>query len=541
MSRTPIAAAGALVLAALAIARLVPVYRALSQTYDEPFHIASGMEWLSRGRYTYEAQHPPLARVADASGVYLAGIRLHGRESAWDEGNDILASRGEYWRNLTLARLGALPFFVLACAVIFLWARRWFSLGAAVWGVLLFSVVPPVLASASQATTDMACAATVVFALYEWVRWVERPNWRRSAWLGGAVALAVLSKFSSLPFLGACVLAVLAYFFLFRREWWRKTLAGRAKLLVLAAAVALLLVWAGYLFSFHSISEERGYEKTLVNISAVDSRYGRVLEKISSIPFPMPELFHGLYMVIRHNQAGHDSFLLGEYRDHGWWYFFLVILAIKTPIGFLLLAGAGMAIVIGQMMRRVWQRRLTVCFPIAILLVCMAANLNLGIRHILPIFPLLAVFAGYAAAKSFRNPARWVTAPAAVFLAGWAVADSWLARPDYIAYFNQLTGSHPERITVESDLGQDAYRLAMALKALGVNQVAARLNTTARLDQMGFPPVQDIPAFKKVTGYVAISDWFFEMGYAQNKSYAWLRSYTPLQRIGKTIWLYKIP
>ena len=497
------------------------------------------MEWLSKGRYTYEAQHPPLARVADALGPYLSGLRSHGRDSGWDEGNDILYSRGGYWRNLTLARMGALPFFVLACAVIFLWARRWFSLGSAVWGVLLFSALPPVLASASQATTDMACAATVVLALYEFIRWVEKPDWPRSVWLGVAVGLALLSKFSSIPFLGACLLLALAYFLLLRREWLRKTLEGRIRLLLLASVVTLFLVWAGYRFSFHSISLERGFGKTLV--AAENTRYGRVFAEISAIPFPMPELFHGIYMVARHNRAGHDSFLLGEYRDHGWWSFFPIMLGIKTPIGFLLLAGAGMAVVISQVRRKVWQRRLLVCFPAAILFVCMASNLDLGVRHILPIYPLLAVLAGYAVAKAFRNPAKWVTAPAAILLVGWVVVDSWLARPDYIAYFNQLTGAHPEKITVESDLGQDAHRLSQVLKNLGAGQVAARLNTTAQLDQAGFPPVRDVPAFEKMAGYVAISDWFFEMGYAENKSYAWLRKYTPLQRVGKTISLYRIP
>ena len=499
------------------------------------------MEWLSRGRYSYEAQHPPLARVADALGPYLSGLRSRLRESGWDEGNDILYSRGTYWRTLTLARLGALPFFILACAVIFLWARRWFSLGAAVWGVLLFTALPPVLASASQATTDMACVATVALALYEFVRWVEKPNWQRSVWLGGAIGLAVLSKFSSIPFLCACLLVALAYFVLLRRQWWKKTLEGRLPLVLVVSAVALFLMWAGYQFSFHPITEERGFEKTLASISAENSRYGKAFVAISTIPLPMPELFHGIYMVARHNEAGHDSFLLGEYRDHGWWYFFPVILAVKTPIGFLLLAGAGTAVVIAQVMRRIWQRRLTVVFAVAILLICMASNLDLGIRHILPIVPLLAILAGYAVVKSFRNPAKWVTAPAAVLLVGWVVTDSWLSRPDYIAYFNQLTGPHPEKITVESDLGQDVHQLSEVLKGLGVTQMAARLHTTAPFDQQGLPQVRDIPPFEKVTGYVAISDRFFEMGYAENKSYAWLRNYTPVRRVGKTISLYKIP
>jgi hypothetical protein len=207
----------------------------------------------------------------------------------------------------------------------------------------------------------------------------------------------------------------------------------------------------------------------------------------------------------------------------------------------LLLAAAGAAVIVSQIRRRTWQRRFTVVFPLAILVVCMASNLNLGVRHILPIYPLLAVLAGYAMSKAFRNEAKWVTAPVVLLLAAWTAADSWMARPDYIAYFNQLTGDHPERITVEADLGQDVRRLSQALRELRVTQVALKLNTSARLERQNLPSFSDVPAFEKISGYVAISDSFFQMGYAQNKSYAWLRAYQPLRRVGKTITLYKIP
>jgi hypothetical protein len=540
-SRTLLGAAAASLIAAAAIASLVPVYSSLSQTYDEPFHIACGMEWLDRGRYTYEAQHPPLARVADAIGPYMKGLRSHIRETGWDEGNEILHSAGTYRRNLTLARLGALPFFLLACAAIFVWSRRWFSVGSAVWAVLLFSSVPPVLAAASQATTDMACAATVMLALYFFLRWLETPDLTRSIWLGISLALALLSKFSSIPFLGACAAAAFVYFALLKREWLHDLFPKNWHLIAVMVAVALFLLWAGYRFSFHSVSEERGFNRTLIDLSEQHSGPARLAGQLSTVPVPLPEFFHGLYMVVRHNGAGHDSFLLGEYRDHGWWSFFPILLLIKTPIGFLLLAGAGAVVIIAQLRRRIWHRRLTVIFPVALLAVCMASNLNLGIRHILPIYPLLAVLAGYAAAKAFRNSAKWVTAPAAVLLAGWSVADCWLTRPDYIAYFNQLAGSHPEHITVEADLGQDVGRLSQALREVGADHVALKLNTSARLAAEGLPPFEDVPPFERISGYVAISDWYLQIGYAENRSFAWLSNYTPLRRIGKTIWLYRIP
>src|SRR5271170_7872208 len=55
--------------------RIVSTYSVFSYTFDEPAHLACGMEWLDKGVYTWEPQHPPLARVAAALGPYLMGVR----------------------------------------------------------------------------------------------------------------------------------------------------------------------------------------------------------------------------------------------------------------------------------------------------------------------------------------------------------------------------------------------------------------------------------------------------------------------------------
>src|SRR5271168_2199305 len=48
-------------------------WRVYSHTWDEPEHLAAGLELLDRGRYEYDIEHPPLARVLIAMGPYLAG------------------------------------------------------------------------------------------------------------------------------------------------------------------------------------------------------------------------------------------------------------------------------------------------------------------------------------------------------------------------------------------------------------------------------------------------------------------------------------
>jgi hypothetical protein len=198
----------AVVLTAAAVARIASTYSVFSQSWDEPAHLATGMEWLDQGRYDREPLHPPLARVTIALGPYLDGVRSAGFANTWQEGNALLHARDAYQHNLATARLGVLPFFVLAAAAVFLWTRWLFGDAAAVLAVLLFTTIPPVLGHAGLATTDMAATATVAWALYAFARWLHNPTPVRSLGLGLATAAAILSKFSALLFLPGGFLAL---------------------------------------------------------------------------------------------------------------------------------------------------------------------------------------------------------------------------------------------------------------------------------------------------------------------------------------------
>ncbi|HYK65999.1 MAG TPA: hypothetical protein VEY94_13740, partial [Patescibacteria group bacterium] len=107
-------------------ARIALTYTVFNHTSDEPAHIACGMQWLDQGVYNYEAQHPPLTRVMVALLPYLAGIHGNQQGDMTFEGNTILygGGAGQYDWRLSLSRAGNLPFFWLACWMVFLWGRR---------------------------------------------------------------------------------------------------------------------------------------------------------------------------------------------------------------------------------------------------------------------------------------------------------------------------------------------------------------------------------------------------------------------------------
>jgi Dolichyl-phosphate-mannose-protein mannosyltransferase len=513
-----------LLLTAIGVVRIASTYRAIAQTSDETPNIGCGMQYLDLGRYDYGAFHPPLARLAMAVGPYLYGARAQKQPDRWREGNAVLNSTPRPMKALALARMGILPFFVLACSMVWLWGRSLLGDWGALAAVFVYTNTPPVLAHAGLATMDMAVGAGVCTALYAFTRWMEKPVLRNSVFLGVGLAIALLSKFSSVLLLPVCLLTLTL---LYRPKWRGRNWAW--------IPVALLLVWGTYRFSFGRITEHvaRDAADNGGLLAKVPQGVWRALE---NTPVPAPQILDGLWQVHMHVEGGHTAYLLGRNSFHGWWYFFPVALAVKTPLGALLLA------LLGAFNRRV---RIPAILCAVILLVNLPTSLNIGVRYMLPLFPLLALVAA--------GGVMWLWSrqrAAAIALLAWIAVSSWMAHPDYIAYFNELAGSHPERILVDSDLdwGQDMNRLAAELRRRGVGYFHMACMYTGDDTRLGLPNWDGLDPYQPVKGWVAVSytmlknyGWMAAQQRGRNDlAFAWLDPYRPVAKIGKSILLYRI-
>ncbi|HTL96152.1 MAG TPA: glycosyltransferase family 39 protein, partial [Gemmatimonadaceae bacterium] len=246
----------AIIIAIIASFVVVKAAARFGQTWDEPAHLAAGMQWFAQGRYDYDPQHPPLARVAIALGPRLFGATSHGQPTMWTEGNTILLDSGPYGRTLLLARLGVLPFFLLLLGVTWGWTRSLYGDAAAVVALLLVSTTPQLLAHAGFATNDLPLTATLLAALWTFTRWLERPDAARTIVFAIVGAATIATKFSSLPFFAVAAALIVC-------AWWaipapRDACAPRrialgdlrepARMAVAAAVLVGVLVWAVYRF-----------------------------------------------------------------------------------------------------------------------------------------------------------------------------------------------------------------------------------------------------------------------------------------------------
>lgn len=465
-------------------ARIVSTYRVYSQVFDESGHIAAGMEWLDRGQFTYEQQHPPLSRIFCAVGLYLTGARSTGHPDMFEEGHALLYANGKLADNLAAARSGILCFYFLAAAAVYLWARRLFGSWAALAAVLQFTNLPPVLAHAGLATTDFGVAATTIAALFLSALWLENPSVRRSAFAGIAIGLALISKFSSLLYLTAALPTFALLWYWAKRPQSSGLLRWRKPVLMVSLA-AFLTMWGVYRFEVDSVAGSVTAQEIKAHVGAEGVK-AKLIHLALDTPLPAGKLLWGIGSALRHGKQGHRSYLFGEIRDYGWWYFFPVVLGVKTPVGFLLLALAGMALAVRFGMHvRDWLPLTPTAAAVAILLSVLLSTINLGARHILPIYGPLAVAAAGGVywlwrIQRYRVPAR----AAVVALLAWQVASSAAAHPDYLPYFNEIAGRHPERILAESDLdwGQDLGRLSRTAAELKIPRLWVRYSGMVHLD-----------------------------------------------------------
>ena len=510
--------------ACLAIVAVISTFPVFSQTYDEPAHLAAGMEWLSRGVYHYEAQHPPLPRVAAAIGPYLAGARSVGDADFYAEGRAILGEGAHYRRMLFLARLGMLPFFALLLAVCAVWGARMAGPPGAALATLFAATNPSLLAHAGIAGTDMAPAACVAAAMLAWMRWRESPSVRRALLFGAAMGLATVAKFSALVFLAPMLMLGEALRFFLPRQTpgitdrpavpWRHVLIG--------VAAAALVVWGFYRFDVGTIWHHR-------------------------IPVPAPELFRGVKPFLKHATEGHPAFLLGERSDRGWWYYYLVAVAVKSPLPLLALAVVGaVASVRAARNDERWTALIPLVGVVSVLAVAMKSHVDLGIRLILSIYPFLALLAArgtlFAWHRAGTRASVTVRRLAVALLLVVTIAIPMQAWPEYLAYFNAVAGVRPERVLVDSNLdwGQDLYRLADTVRARRIDSVRVHYFGSANLRAVGLPNARHLARNERTTGWIAASETFLA-GIWSDTALAWLARRPPVAHIGRSMRLYYIP
>lgn len=449
-----------------------------SMTADEIAHLVAGHVYNVRGDYRLQPENGNLTQRWEALPLTLAHAPLPPvsqptwqRADVWGYGHAFFYEQGLSADEFVF--LGRAMIALVSAAtglLIFFWSRQFFGWKGAFLSLALYAFCPAFLAHGALATSDAIMVFFFLASLWSWWRLLESPGPGRAALSGVVFGLSCVVKFSAVLLLPMFALCALVWF-LGRppAAGLRAPLLRLVRLALVHAGVAWLIIWLCYGFRFSAfapaLAEGGRFYRGDWNWILTDLGWQRSVIVLLRDWHALPEAFlYGFAFVLQFARE-RAAFLNGEYRTTGWITFFPYAFLVKTTLPLLGLIAVG-AIRGAQL---AWQqgksrtlRLLRPFTPLIVLFVVygvssLTIHLNIGHRHILPLYPVLFIWAG-AFGGWFTTRPRLPAVFVAVLLL-WHMGTSWKIRPHYLAYFNSIAGG-PEngyRHLVDSSLdwGQD--------------------------------------------------------------------------------------
>lgn len=533
-----------------------------TQNWDEGIFLAAGYSYWKTGDFRMNRDHPPLFKLLFALPLLPLDPSLPGNRQVWDSADapdfgyrfmhqnrvpaDTLLFRG---------RVVAILLTLVFGFVLVLWTRREFGAAPAVLALFLFAFDPNLIAHGRYVTADLIVTLFIFLAAVTWAKFLETNRYRELVVAAVMLSLALVSKYSAL-FLPPLLLL----FYLFR--WWQEGRGGRLSLKHLAFSVVIAgmicAATVGLVYGPETVRSIHGPRLTAqVDRSTPASVVLRGFGKRLGLP-AHPYLV-GLHQQAVHNHIGHPAYLLGRQSPRGWWYFFPVVFAVKTPTAVLLLCVACLGLALLRLVRagplaalgglRAIPPRWFVLAvtPAVFFLLCMSSHINIGVRHLLPVYPFLFVL---LAAAVFQGRFRRARAALLALVVAVLLAESVRIYPHYLSFFNTLAGGPgrgPEYLVDSNiDWGQDVKKLRKYLDSIGWKEPVCfcyfgRADITYYgIEYHDLPGTDDFAGREQVDCIAAISVTPLHDVYMGSTSYRWLRERTPMAKVGYSIYVYDL-
>ncbi len=554
--------------------------RVHSPTLNEPGHLVAGISIWKYGRFDIYRVNPPLVRLVATVPVLLAGCKTEWRSfyngpDARPEfalGEDFVAANQQRSAWLfTLARWACIPFSLIGGFVCFRWARDLYGSPSGLLALFLWCFCPNILAHGQLITSDVAGTSLGFAAFYAFWHYLKRPSWQRCVTAGCLLGIAELTKLTWIMLLILWPIIWICYRWPDRYKLaFRSWMTGAAELLTIVL-LSLNIVNLGYaedgvftrLGDFHFVSEAFSGKTESDSPRSAGNRFSSTWLAGLLVPLPQDYLLGIDRQLSDFEGHSEPSYLNGQFSSRGWWYYYLYALAIKVPVGTLLLLCLALYMQISS--RKLRRDEFVLLFPAASILLLASSQIGLNnhMRYVLAIFPFLYVWISQVAV-AFENKRIIMSGFVAASLC-WIIASSLSIFPHSLSYFNELVGGPkggPAHLLYSNaDWGQDllflrkwmtehpearpihlAYFGYFDPRDLGVEYVLPELdpkddNRTARI-QPGWYAL----SVNFVQGYpwTVYKTREIKRYFAQN-SFAEFQKLKPIAMAGYSIYIYYIP
>jgi hypothetical protein len=544
-----------------------------SPTKDEVGHLPASIYIWQTGRFDLYPVNPPLVRAIAALPVLLCEPVTDWTDGSWGLGSrpewpigQAFVSRNGGERTcwfFCLARWACIPFSVLGGYFCYRWARELYGEWSGITAVVLWCFCPNVLAWGATICPDAAAAAVGVTANYSFWRWLKAPDWTKATIAGVLLGVVQLTKMTWIILFAVWPLIWLLW------NWPPISRDGLRRFAQLAVVLALGLyvlnlgylldgtfkLLGDYTFASHTLAGP----DSLANQGHGGNRF--VGTWLGLLPIPLPEAYvAGMDLQKLDFELGKPSYLCGEWRNHGWWYYYLVCVALKVPLGTCLLGLLAVGITVSgwkqkasdgraQQPSAMWRDEMMLLLPAAVvfILVSLETGFSRHFRYVLPCFPFVYIWISKVAQV---GRLKWLMAAALA----WSVVSSLLVYPHSMSYFNELaggpTGGHRYLLDANIDWGQDLRYLKRWLdehpeaKPLRMAHEYFVNPETLGIESQWAPcgPVRDSQASTAHTEEVGPQPGWYAMSVDRIHApeYEYFQRFQPVAMAGYSIYIYKI-
>ncbi|EKD58595.1 MAG: hypothetical protein ACD_56C00092G0002 [uncultured bacterium] len=576
-------------------------------TFDEVAHIPAGFSYITQHDMRLNPEHPPLLK--DLIGIPLVFLNLNfdtgkqfwsgeGLNRIWDDGQweagkHLLYGAGnDPGQILFWARLPIIIISVILGLFLFMWGKEIAGTIGGLFALVLYAFDPNILGHNHYVTTDIGIAAFLTFAFYYFLKFIKNPTGKNILLSGFFLGLVNLTKFSSLMAYPILALVLVGYPLIKKISHDKKENSQRALRAKVFASylgkglavfmISMFVVWIGYALNTYKMPQEIIDRQINFSFPVSDpnklSLYtNEALTFLNSSDYlrPMGEYFLGVTMVFKRVAGGNGTYFLENVSGKASPIYFPIVFLIKTTIPLLALILFSLAYTVSQTFQtatksmrmkdlkksivRFLQTGVTQYTLFGFILLYSAlsitGNLNIGLRHLFPIIPLMYLLITKKVFEFLRKKhplTKHQLHMMTLGLLAWIILIPILSYPGYVSYFNETVGGSKNGFKYvtdsNTDWGQDLGRLKIFLdKNPQIDKI--------RVDYFGGGDPQHYLGDRYVswwdskrpveTGWYAISANALQTStYNKEKSpennYAWTKQYEPVAMIENSILIYNI-
>ncbi len=441
-------------------AQMVYVVHRESLTFDEANHMFAGYMMWHTGDFGLNPEHPPLVKLLSTlpelrRDIWVPALKDRNfKGEAYMGGREWLARNdGSSQRMVFEMRLAAGLLALGLSLTVFFAAREWFGATAGLVALVLVTFDPNILAHSALVTTDVGVSLFFLAAIYSFYRYVKKPTMLRLGLAGLAAGLLMATKHSGVLLAPMLVLLIVSEIVCApkgERVRVTRRLSGAFAAIVVIGVVVL---WAFYGFRYAARPAGMHMNPTLASYVEPLSHFNASAVMAIAHMHLLPESYLIGLVDVKRMAEFYPTFILGRQLAHGVWWYFPVAILIKTTLGMLaLVALAFFAIVTKQMHKA--REVAFILIPAAVYLgVAMVSGMNIGARHVLPLYTLAAILSGGGAAILAESARRW--AWVCGMLVAAHVVSALTVFPNYMAYANEAWGGPKNTHNLLSDANVD--------------------------------------------------------------------------------------